>query len=77
MFFFPELRYCSEECLQAATEDRRRNNQREEFRGERYQKTRHWALYDGAGELICLTVYRRGAEEVRRRLTRSTTFTTK
>jgi hypothetical protein len=29
---------------------------------------RYWALYDPAGELVCLTVYKRGAEEVVRRL---------
>ena len=34
---------------------------------ERYKNTRHWALYDGA-ELVAVTVYRRGAQEVQRRL---------
>jgi len=34
----------------------------------RYRKTRFWALYDEDGELICVTVYRKGAEEVKRRL---------
>jgi len=33
----------------------------------RYKNTRHWALYEGA-ELIVVTVYRRGAREVQRRL---------
>jgi hypothetical protein len=28
----------------------------------------YWALHDPAGELVCLTVYKRGAEEVVRRL---------
>ena len=28
---------------------------------------RHWAVYDGP-ELICLTVYKKGAQEVKRRL---------
>ena len=37
------------------------------LRIERYRKTRHWALYDGA-ELVVVTVYRRGAQEVQRRL---------
>jgi hypothetical protein len=37
------------------------------LRIERYKHTRHWALYDGA-ELVVVTVYRRGAQEVRRRL---------
>jgi len=33
----------------------------------RYKHTRHWALYDGAA-LVVVTVYRRGAQEVQRRL---------
>ena len=37
------------------------------LRIERYKHTRHWALYDGS-ELVAVTVYRRGAQEVRRRL---------
>ena len=30
--------------------------------------TRFWEVLDSAGELVCLTVYRRGAREVVRRL---------
>ena len=37
------------------------------LRIERYKNTRHWALYDGS-DLVVVTVYRRGAQEVRRRL---------
>jgi hypothetical protein len=37
------------------------------LRVERYKKTRYWAIWDGQ-ELVALTVYRRGALEVRRRL---------
>jgi len=37
------------------------------LRIERYKHTRHWALYDGA-DLVVVTVYRRGAREVQRRL---------
>ena len=37
------------------------------LRIERYKNTRHWALYDGS-ELVAVTVYRRGACEVQRRL---------
>ena len=37
------------------------------LRIERYKNTRHWALYDGA-DLVVVTVYRRGAQEVQRRL---------
>jgi len=31
--------------------------------------TRWWEVLDADGELVCLTVYRRGAREVVRRLT--------
>ena len=31
-------------------------------------KSRWWEVRDPAGELVCLTVYRRGAREVVRRL---------
>lgn len=37
------------------------------LRIERYKNTRHWALYDGQA-LVVVTVYRRGAQEVLRRL---------
>ena len=32
------------------------------------EDTRWWEVLDPAGELVCLTVYRRGAREVVRRL---------
>ena len=32
------------------------------------KNTRWWEVRDPAGELVCLTVYRRGAREVVRRL---------
>ena len=31
-------------------------------------KGRFWAVYDGAGKLVVVTVYKRGANEVKRRL---------
>ena len=34
----------------------------------RYGNTRYWAVLDADGTLICLCVYRKGAEEVVRRL---------
>lgn len=34
---------------------------------ERYRKTRFWAVYD-AGELVCVTVYKKGAKAVKTRL---------
>jgi hypothetical protein len=33
------------------------------------KNSRFWEVLDPAGELVCLTVYRRGAREVVRRLT--------
>ena len=38
------------------------------FRIEPYSN-RFWAVYDQTGVLVCVTVYRRGAREVARRLT--------
>jgi hypothetical protein len=35
------------------------------------RRKRFWEVRDPAGELVCLTVYKRGAEEVRRRLSRT------
>ena len=37
------------------------------LRIERYRNTRHWALYDGP-DLVVVTLYKRGAREVQRRL---------
>jgi hypothetical protein len=37
------------------------------FRISHYPNSRFWAVYDG-DDLVAVTVYRRGAEEVRRRL---------
>ena len=39
------------------------------MRIERYKGSRFWALYDEAGTLVVVTVYKRGAAEVERRLT--------
>lgn len=33
------------------------------------KRDRDWLLFDPAGELVCITVYKRGAKEVLRRLT--------
>lgn len=32
------------------------------------RRDRHWEVRDPAGDLVCVTVYKRGAEEVVRRL---------
>ena len=37
------------------------------LRIERYGKSRYWAIYDGP-ELVVVTLYKRGAREVLRRL---------
>jgi hypothetical protein len=34
----------------------------------RYGNIRYWAIYDGAGALVCICLYKKGAEEVVRRL---------
>ena len=39
------------------------------FRIERYGRTRFWALYE-AKELLCVTVYKKGAAAVKERLER-------
>ena len=38
------------------------------YRVEKREWTRWWKVLDPVGELVCLTVYRRGAREVARRL---------
>jgi hypothetical protein len=38
------------------------------FTYRKREDTRWWEVRDPAGELVCLTVYRRGAREVVRRL---------
>ncbi len=34
------------------------------------RRNRHWEVRDAAGDLVCLTVYKRGAQEVIRRISR-------
>jgi len=34
----------------------------------RYKKSRFWGVYDPTGSLICLCVYKKGAQEVLRRM---------
>jgi len=38
------------------------------FTVTRYGQGRFWAVRDSAGELVCVCVYKRGAQEVIRRL---------
>lgn len=35
----------------------------------RYGKSRHWAVYDDKNTLVCICLYKKGAQEVVRRLT--------
>jgi hypothetical protein len=49
----------------------RKRTPREEhggYRVEAYRNSRWWQVVDPAGELVCLTVCKRGAREVARRL---------
>ncbi|HYC59888.1 MAG TPA: hypothetical protein VEK79_10025 [Thermoanaerobaculia bacterium] len=38
---------------------------------ERYRRTRFWGLYE-AGQLLCVTVYKKGAAAVKTRIERGT-----
>ena len=40
---------------------------------ERYRDTRFWGLYE-AGQLLCVTVYKKGAEAVKTRIERGEPF---
>ncbi len=40
----------------------------ETFRIQRYGNTRFWAVRDAADTLVCVCVYKRGAQEVAQRL---------
>jgi hypothetical protein len=44
---------------------------RAELTVERYRRTRFWGLYE-AGVLLCVTVYKKGAEAVKTRIERGT-----
>ena len=35
----------------------------------KYGQTRYWAVYDAENVLVCVCLYKRGAQEVVRRLT--------
>ena len=46
----------------------KQNSNQPGYTVEKYGASRFWAVVDAAGELVCVTVYKRGAEEVVRRL---------
>ena len=68
-FWCCEQRFCSEECADNEHDRRIREWLRREFSIQRHPNSRFWQVVDGNGDLVCLTVYKKGAEEVVRRLT--------
>jgi hypothetical protein len=54
----------------AAKENTQANGARERagYTVQKYRGSRFWAVIDPAEELVCITVYKRGADEVVRRL---------
>lgn len=68
-FCCTQYRYCSRLCLMAAEEERARRWRAEDYTLQRHH-TRHWKVVDGNGDLVCVTLYKKGAEEVIRRLRR-------
>ena len=66
-FCFSHLRFCSEQCLTDAAEERRKRFRAEEFRMEKHGS--RWKVVDGNGELVVVAC-KKGATEVIRRLTR-------
>ena len=66
-FFHCQFLYCSEECLKAAEEERLRRIRAEEYSLHKHGR-RNWKVVDGNGDLVCVTLYKKGAKEVIRRL---------
>jgi hypothetical protein len=38
------------------------------YRIEKWKKSRFWGVFDRAGKLVCLCVYKRGAQDLCKRL---------
>jgi hypothetical protein len=68
-FFFCEFAYCSPACLEAAHAERLYALRAEEYAVERHA-SRYWKVVDGNGEVVCITLGKKGAEEVIQRLYR-------
>lgn len=68
-FWRTHLRYCSPNCLDTAEREWGEAIQIPilTYRFDKYGM-RNWAVYDSNEEMVCVTVYRKGAEEVIRRL---------
>ena len=67
-FFFCQMICCSRECLDTAETERLRAFRAEEYSMKKHGY-RHWKVVDGNGDLVCITLYKKGAAEVIRRLT--------
>ena len=65
-FFFIHHDYCNEACLEAADQARRRAWRARDL--YTYKHGRFWKIVDGNGDLVCITVYKKGAAEVINRL---------
>jgi len=55
---------------ESGDEARGEGEQRPEYTMQKRVGTRFWEVLDPTGKLVCLTVYRRGARELLRRLNR-------
>jgi len=65
-YFFIHHDYCNQACMDAAEAKRLRDWQARLYRMEKYG--RHWKVVDGNEDLVCITVYKKGAVEVMSRL---------
>lgn len=66
-FACTHFRYCCRLCLLAADAERTQRARSQQYALERH-RSRHWKVVDGNGALVCVTVYKKGALEVIRRL---------
>ncbi|MCW3051837.1 MAG: hypothetical protein JWN14_1007 [Chthonomonadales bacterium] len=66
-FSFTHLVYCTPGCLAAAKDERRRRMRSQVFSFRKHGR-RFWKVVDGNDDLVCVTVYKKGAKEVIRRL---------
>ena len=62
-FFFCHFVYCSPECLNAAHAERLHRLRAQEYYLHKHG-TRHWKVVDGNDDLVCITLYKKGAAEV-------------
>jgi hypothetical protein len=67
-FFCCQMKYCSIACLDAAEEERKRRFWAEQYFIKKHGR-RYWKVVDGNDDLVCVTLYKKGAEEVIRRIT--------